>query len=135
MTAYLTFHLEQPEFRKLLLIPSSELSAQFHAGLKLDLREHYRRVRSRVREVLTEGVLSGQLRSEDPAVEAFLLLAALEGVLAQRNADAKDVAALCEPARLVRLLVAPLLTPPGAEARPEVRGSPPEDEANFRPAF
>jgi AcrR family transcriptional regulator len=138
LTSYLEFHFAHPELRPLLLVPIRELAEEFEVGLRAELREPYRRVRGRIRQLLAEGVRTGELRCADPAVSAFLLVAALDGIVEQRLVDQGEVEPLCNPQVLVAALMTPLSG--GSETR-TTNGEPPGTRAEsdepepFQPAF
>ena len=91
----------------MLRVLSSELGAAFTAHLREDERQEQRWLRAQLRELLTRGSRDGELFAEDPAMAAFVLAGAVEGILAQWCAAAQDVEPFCDPRHLATVLVAP----------------------------
>jgi len=104
---YLQLHFDAPRGSRLLRVLSSELGAAFTAHLREDERQEQRWLRAQLRELLTRGSRDGELFAEDPAMAAFVLAGAVEGILAQWCAAAQDVEPFCDPRHLATVLVAP----------------------------
>lgn len=103
---YLGFHFREPAATHLLRVLATELRGRFTARLREDDRQEQRWLRANVRELLVLGVRDGTLGVEDPALTAFVLAAAVHGVLEQWQTSAADVETYCHEEQLAHLLVA-----------------------------
>jgi AcrR family transcriptional regulator len=121
IASFLDYHFRHPQASGLLRVLAMELQGRFTAQVREDLGGGMRALRARMRELLSEGARDGSLFATDPAVAAFLLAAAVEGVVAQWRASPRDVAPFCDAESLAEALVAPYAT--GARAAPR----PPSD--------
>ncbi len=104
--SYLAFHFREPAATHLLRVLATELRGRFTARLREDDRQEQRWLRANVRELLVVGVRDGTLGVEDPALTAFVLTAAVTGVLEQWQTAPSDVETYCHEEQLARLLVA-----------------------------
>jgi AcrR family transcriptional regulator len=103
--AYLGFHFREPAATHLLRVLATELRARFTARLREDDRQEQRWLRATLRELFVLGNTDGSLFADDPAEAAFVLTAAIAGVLEQWHTSKGDVAAFCDAARLAAALV------------------------------
>ena len=103
---YLAFHFREPAATHLLRVLATELRGRFTARLREDDRQEHRWLRANVRELLVLGVRDGTLSVEDPALTAFVLAAAIAGVLEQWQTSPSDVEMHCNEGQLAQLLVA-----------------------------
>lgn len=125
LAAYLGFHFRAPQATHLLRVLATELRGKFTASLREDDRNEQRWLRATVRELLTQGQGDGTLFVDDPAQAAFLLVAAVTGVLEQWHTGAGDVAAFCHEEALARALV-------GRYATGQRQAPPADAEFDFR---
>jgi AcrR family transcriptional regulator len=102
---YLGFHFREPAATHLLRVLATELRGRFTSRLREDDRQEQRWLRASLRELLVLGVRDGTLGVEDPALTAFVLAAAVAGVLEQWRTSAADVETYCHAEQLARLLV------------------------------
>jgi AcrR family transcriptional regulator len=128
---YLGFHFREPAATHLLRVFATELRGRFTARLREDDRQEQRWLRANLRELLVLGVRDGTLEAEDPALTAFLLAAALRGVLEQWQTSAADVETYCQEDQIARLLVARYATGSGGAGSAGERAD--GDEFDFRP--
>ena len=130
----LVHHFASPSAARVLRVLATELRGRFTAEVREDVRQAQRSLRARIREHLTTGTGDGSLFVEDVAQAAFLLAAAVEGILDQWLGSARDVESLCDPAGLAAALVHPLAT--GASVRPLPRRVDERaDDLDYRPPF
>lgn len=106
LASYLAFHFREPAATHLQRVLATELRGRFTARLREDDRQEQRWLRANVRELLVLGVRDGTLAVEDPALTAFVLTAAVTGVLEQWQTAPADVEAFCHEEQLAQLLVA-----------------------------
>lgn len=106
LASYLAFHVREPEATHLLRVLATELRGRFTARLREDDRQEFRWLRSSVRELLVQGMRDGTLAADDPVQTAFVLAAAVAGVLEQWHASPVDVQAHCQEEELAQVLVA-----------------------------
>ena len=107
LATYLDHHFRQREASGLMRMLGTELRGRFTVQVRDDLRTVFRAVRARIRELLVEGGRDGSLFADDPATAAFVLAGAVEGIVQQWLASARDTAAFCHPETLADALVAP----------------------------
>ncbi len=122
LSACFSFYFREPHSSHLLRVLATELRGRFTAKLREDDRQEQRWLRGRLRELLLQGARDGTLFVEDPAEAAFLLAAAVLGVLEQWHGSSADVEMFCDAERLAQTLVARYATgrqnpaqPSGAE--------------------
>jgi AcrR family transcriptional regulator len=118
VAAYLGFHFERPAATHLLRVLATELRGRFTARLREDDRQELRWLRSSLRDHFILGGADGSLFCEDPAEAAFLLAAALRGVLEQWHTAGSDVAPFCAAPRLAAALVERWMPPLSPDGRP-----------------
>ena len=127
LASYLAFHFREPAATHLLRVLATELRGRFTARLREDDRQEQRWLRANVRELLVLGVRDGTLAVEDPALTAFVLTAAVTGVLEQWQTAPADVEAHCHEEQLAQLLVARYATGGSGEGAASAA-----DEFDFR---
>ncbi len=127
LAAWLTFHFREPAANHLRRVLATELRGRFTARLREDDRQEQRWLRAAVRELLVLGVRDGTLAVDDPALCAFVLTAALAGVLEQWQTAPTDVDTYCHGETLAALLVARFATGSGSR-RPDG-----DDAFEYRP--
>jgi AcrR family transcriptional regulator len=110
LAGYLRFHFGEPSATHLLRVLATELRGRFTARLREDDRQELRWLRANVRELLVLGVRDGTLVVDDPAFTAFVIAAAVAGVLEQWQTAPSDVELHCQPEQLAQLLVARFAT-------------------------
>jgi len=110
LAGYLAFHLREPAATHLLRVLTTELRGRFTARLREDDRQEQRWFRARVRELLELGARDGTLLAEDPALTAFVLCAAVTGILAQWHSAPGDVEMHCDEQLLAQQLLARFAT-------------------------
>ncbi|MDA0372791.1 MAG: TetR/AcrR family transcriptional regulator [Planctomycetota bacterium] len=110
LRSWLRFHATHPSAARILRVLAAELRAGFTAGLRDDAQADQRAFRARVRECLHRGGSDGSLDCGDPALTAFLLVAAAEGCVAQWLAAPADAGAFRSPEALAEALVVPYRT-------------------------
>lgn len=120
LAGYLAFHFREPAATHLLRVLSTELRGRLTSRLREDDRQEQRWLRAQVRELLVLGVRDGSLEVEDPALTAFVLAAAVTGVLATWQTAPSDVGMHCDEQQLAQLLVARYAT--GSPGRPPAAG-------------
>jgi AcrR family transcriptional regulator len=118
--SFLGFHFRHPQASGLLRVLQAELQSGFTAQVREDLGGGLRSLRARMRELFAQGARDGSLFAGDPALAAFLLAAAVEGVIQQWRASPRDTAPFCDAETLADALVAPYAT--GARAAVEAAG-------------
>lgn len=130
---WLDFHFRYPDAARLLNVLGAELAVGFAAAAREDLARRQSRLRARLREWLQEAMAEGSPTVADPAQDAFLLAAALEGVLHQWLANPREAGPYCDADRIALELVHRFAgaTPPAVS---EARRSDPLAEG-YRPAF
>jgi TetR/AcrR family transcriptional regulator, acrAB operon repressor len=106
LAGYLGFHFREPAATHLLRVLATELRGRFTARLRADDRQELRWLRANVRELLVVGVRDGTLLVDDPALGAFVLAAAVAGILEQWQTAPSDVEMHCHEGQLAQLLVA-----------------------------
>jgi len=106
LASYLAFHFREPAATHLLRVLATELRGRFTARLREDDRQEQRWLRASVRDLLVHGLRDGSLLVDDPALSAFVLTAAVTGVLEQWHTAPGDVEAHCHEQELARVLVA-----------------------------
>lgn len=116
---YLGFHFREPAATHLLRVLATELRGRFTSRIREDDRQEQRWLRANLRELLVLGVRDGTLGVEDPALTAFVLAAAVRGVLEQWQTSAADVETYCQEDQLAHLLVARYATGAAGERAPE----------------
>lgn len=104
--AYLAFHFDSPGAGSLLRVLTTELRGRFTAHLREDARQEQRWLRGSIRDLLAQGGQDGSLFVEDPALSAFLLAAAVAGVIEQWQTAPGDVEGFCDANQLATALVA-----------------------------
>lgn len=107
VAAYVGFHFAEPDAARLQRVLATELRSGFTARLREDDRQERRWLRAQVRELLVLGAQDGSLSCADPALAAFLLAAAVIGVIEQWQTASVDVEAHCHGEQLAAALVAP----------------------------
>lgn len=130
LAGYLAFHFHAPAATHLLRVLATELRGRFTARLREDDRHEQRWLRASVRDLLVQGQRDGTLDAEDPALTAFVVSAAVAGVLEQWHTSPTDVEALCDERQLAGLLVQRYASSGAASGGG--RGA--EDDFDFRPA-
>lgn len=110
LAGYLRFHLREPAATHLLRVLATELRDRFTARLREDDRQEQRWLRASVRELLELGARDGTLSAGDPALTAFVLCAAVTGILAQWHTSPADVEVHCDEQLLAQQLVARFAT-------------------------
>lgn len=118
LAAYLAFHFHEPAAARLQRVLSTELRGGFTARLREDDRQERRWLRANVRELLVLGAQDGSLSTADPALAAFLLTAAVIGVIEQWQTAAADVEIHCDGELLASALVVPFVTGTQADRSP-----------------
>jgi AcrR family transcriptional regulator len=113
---YLSFHFGEPAATHLLRVLATELRGRFTARLREDDRQEQRWLRANVRELLVLGHRDGTLAVEDPALTAFVLSAAVNGMLEQWQTAPSDVETYCHGEQLAAILVARYATGAGERA-------------------
>lgn len=127
ITSFLDYHFQHPQAARMLRVLATEMQGHFTAQVREDLGGTPRSLRARLRELLTEGARDGSLFAGDPAQAAFLIAAAVEGVVQQWLASPRDVEPFCDAESLADAMVAPYATDPGSAPGSEPGGdlSPP----------
>lgn len=125
LASYLAFHFREPAATHLLRVLATELRGRFTARLREDDRQEQRWLRASLRELLVTGLRDGSLFADDPAQAAFVLAAAVTGVLEQWHTAPGDVEAHCHEDELARVLAARYAT--GVRGRHD-----PTSEYDFR---
>ncbi|MBL9077814.1 MAG: TetR/AcrR family transcriptional regulator [Planctomycetes bacterium] len=115
LAGYLAFHFAEPDAVRLQRVLATELRSGFTSLLREDDRQERRWLRAQLRELLVLGVQDGSLSCADPAQAAFLLAAAVIGVLEQWQSAVADVEAHCHEERLAAALVAPFVVGAAAD--------------------
>ena len=105
LSGYLSFHLREPAATHLLRVLTTELRGRFTARLREDERQEQRWFRARVRELLELGAGDGTLAASDPALAAFVLCGAVNGILVQWHSAPGDVEMHCDEQVLAGELV------------------------------
>jgi AcrR family transcriptional regulator len=118
IASFLDYHFRNPQAASLLRVLAAEMRGHFTAQVREDLAGALRALRARMRELLTEGARDGSLFATDPALAAFLLAAAVEGVVQQWLASARDVEPFCHAESLAEALIAPYATGIGTAPGP-----------------
>lgn len=106
LAGYLGFHFGAPMATHLLRVLATELRGRLTSRLREDDRQEQRWLRANLRELLVQGTRDGSLFAEDPAEAAFLLAAAIAGILDQWQTAPGDVEPFCDAEQLARTLVA-----------------------------
>lgn len=106
VATWLAFHFREPAAGHLLRVLSTELRSRFTARLREDERQEMRWLRASIRELLVLGGRDGTIAVEDPALAAFVLAAAVAGVVEQWHVAPADVEAHCDAEALARLILA-----------------------------
>jgi AcrR family transcriptional regulator len=127
LAGYLGFHFRAPAATHLLRVLATELRGRFTSRVREDARQEQRWLRAQLRELLARGVHDGTLEVEDAALTAFVLAAAVTGVLEQWQTAAADVEPWCHEDQLAATLVARHAT--GAPAK----GAAIDSEFDFGP--
>ncbi|MCR9245959.1 MAG: TetR/AcrR family transcriptional regulator [bacterium] len=127
LASYLAFHFGEPDATHLLRVLATELRGRFTTQLREDDRQEQRWLRARLRDLLVEGGRDGTLFVPDPAPVAFLLAAAVYGVLEQWQTAPSEVEAHCSEEELARMLVARYATGSSGDEHSE-----PRSEYDFR---
>lgn len=104
LAGYLRFHFREPAATHLLRVLATELRAGFTARLRADEQQELRWLRANLRELLVLGVRDGTLGVEDAASAAFVLAAAVRGVLEQWQSAPGDVETYCDEESLAAQL-------------------------------
>jgi AcrR family transcriptional regulator len=125
--------LKRPEARVLLRLHGTEVRAGFDTTLRGDARSELRALRARLREFFSAGQRDGSLLVEDPALSAFVVAGAVEGILEQTRIAPRDAEPFGGAESLAAAIVAPYLTGESAARRPPP--APPSDEGDFQPPF
>ncbi len=130
--ARLASHLRRPEARALMRLLGTDVRAGFDTTLRGDARGELRALRARLRELFSDGQRDGSLLVEDPALAAFVVAGAVEGILEQWRIAPRDAEPFGGPESLAAAIVAPYLT--GERGR---RPTPPRptEERDFQPPF
>jgi AcrR family transcriptional regulator len=110
LAAYLDLHFADPALARVQRVLATELRGRFTARLREDDRQELRWLRASLRDLLVAGARDGTLAAGDPALTAFLLAAAVAGILEQWQAASADVETHCQGEHLARAMVAPLVT-------------------------
>lgn len=130
LTGVLRFHHRRPEARALVRLLGTELQPGFAAELRSDARAELKARRTRLRQLLSDGQRDGSLWVDDPALAAFVLAGAVEGVFEQWRVAGADVEPFGGPESLAAAIIAPYLA--------AARGRPPQQppaERDFQPPF
>lgn len=117
---WLAFHFEHPDAGHVLRVLAAELRSGFTTELRADRGVAQRAQRARIRDLFAQGAQDGSLFTGDPALAAFALAAALEGIVHQWLASPRDAAPFCHAGALAEALVAPYAT--GVVHRAAVEG-------------
>lgn len=107
---YLGFHFREPQAGSLLRVLTTELRGRFTSHLREDARQEQRWLRASLRDLLVQGAQDGSLFVDDPAQAAFVLAAAVAGIVEQWQTAPADVEAFCDAEHLARALLAPFAT-------------------------
>ncbi|MBX3463930.1 MAG: TetR/AcrR family transcriptional regulator [Planctomycetes bacterium] len=107
LAGYLAFHFREPGAARVQRVLATELRAGFTARLREDDRQERRWLRAQLRELLLLGTQDGTLSAADPALAAFLLAAAVIGVVEQWQTAPLDVEPHCDEQLLATALAAP----------------------------
>ena len=110
---WLRFHFAYPDVGQLRRVHAAEMRGRFLSEVRKALGSPQNALRARLRRLLAQGLLDGSLFMTDPALAAFALAAALEGVIVQRELALPEVAHFCDPEALADGLLTPLLVVPG----------------------
>ena len=132
LSARLRSHLRRPEARALMRLLGTEIRAGFDTTLRGDARGELRALRARLRELFSDGQRDGSLLVEDPALAAFVVAGAVEGILEQWRIAPRDAEPFGGPESLAMAIVAPYLT--AERGRPPLPPRPAE-ERDFQPPF
>lgn len=130
LVGLLRFHLRRPEARALVRLLGTELQSGFAAELRSDARAELKARRTRLRQLLSDGQRDGSLWVDDPALAAFVLASAVEGVFEQWRVAGADADPFGGPESLAAAIIAPYLA--AARGRPP---QPPPAERDFQPPF
>lgn len=106
LAGYLRFHFRAPLATHLLRVLATELRGRLTARLREDDRQEQRWLRAALRDLLVQATRDGSLFAEDPAEAAFLLAAAVAGILEQWQTAPADVESFCSEERLAHELIA-----------------------------
>lgn len=131
VSALLRFHLRRPEARTLVRMLGTEVRAGFDTRLRGDARGELRALRARLRELFSDGQGDGSLLVEDPALAAFVVAGAVEGILEQCRIAPRDAEPFGGAESLAAAIVGPYRTA-GGERAP---APPPLTERDFQPPF
>ena len=134
LVQYLRFHFGHKEASGLMRVLASEMRGGFTTRLRADHQATLRSVRSRVRELLMEGVHAGSLFTTDPALATFVLAATLEGVVSLVSSSPRDAEPFRHPESIVDFLLAPYEIGGGAAEAGSGAGERPEG-VDFLPPF
>lgn len=133
VAALFAHHLRRPEARVLRRMLGTELRAGFDTTLRADARGDLRALRARLRELFSAGQADGSLLVEDPALAAFVVAGAVEGILEQWRVAPRDVEPFGGPESLAGAVVGPYRTAAGGgAAQPR---EPLDYEGEFQPPF
>ncbi len=132
LVALLRFHQRRPEARAMVRLLGTELQPGFAAELRSDARAELKARRTRLRQLLSDGQRDGSLWVDDPALAAFVVAGAVEGIFEQWRVAAREAEPYGGPESLAAAIVAPYLT--AARGRPPVP-LPPPGERDFQPPF
>ncbi len=98
----LNFHREHPELERLYEVLDTELRGEAGSILRPGLRSRLRSRRAELRMILQRAASEGAIELfDDPASEAFHLLAAFQGMLLQHRASPEDVEAFLDADRFL----------------------------------
>jgi AcrR family transcriptional regulator len=134
LAALLRFHLRRPEARALLRQLGTELRAGFDTTLRGDARGELRAVRARLRELFSAGQADGSLLVEDPALAAFVVAGAVEGILEQWRIAPRDAEPFGGAESLAAAIAGPYRTALEGRRSERAETSGP-DGADFQPPF
>ncbi|MCB9871425.1 MAG: TetR/AcrR family transcriptional regulator [Planctomycetes bacterium] len=126
LVEYLRFHFRHPEAAGVLRVLASEFRGHFTAQVREDQGATARAVRLRIRELLSQGALERSLFATDPALAAFVLGAAVEGVVSLADTAPRDVEPFRHPESIVDFLLAPYETAPPVPSLDQRRPDPPQ---------
>lgn len=131
LATLLGFHMRRPEARALVRMVGTELRTGFDTTLRGDARGELRALRARLRELFSEGQADGSLLVEDPALAAFVVAGAVEGILEQWRIAPRDAEPFGGAGSLAAAVVAPYRTAQGDRPLPP----PPTSDRDFQPPF
>jgi TetR/AcrR family acrAB operon transcriptional repressor len=132
----LEFHVENPELERLYEILDTELRGEAGSVLRSGLRTRLRERRAELRTLLQRAASEGYLElADDPASEAFQLLAAFQGALLQHRVSPEDVEPFLDAERFLSNWLRGRSAPRRRRRSPESERPPRGPEHEFQPPF